>query len=467
MDLAEVGIAAGLGELDLTAVANLGHLVQGAVGGVEAVVALRVRPVAGMHRVGGPAGDLEGDRPAGLDGGVGRVPLVLRGAVDGDLVRGGLGGGRAAGGEDQRGPDQGDGDGQEKEAGQAAGGGEGMGCVALLSGSGGLKPNPRSVVRLGGGIVASATQVGGLSTPPASPSGCSTLGSRPVPTWPVGWWPAPDLSGEWSFTDSYGHGTFMGRADRRGRVRPAGRPPPRLGWTRTCSPSGRSTPTGRCRPGAATGTTSPAGQAGPGGAGRRAAPRLDRQPPLQLPQVLPARPGGAAAGVARRRLGDGGRGRPPAPPGEARPSPCGCRWPAAARPARTPAPTGATTATTPSRQGPGPGASTTPLPLLVTLSPCGAVVHNPRVDRAGGSGGHCRRLRGDGRDPGAATGQRDRGPLRERRGAFDDAGQCVATPSDCEIGGSSDGGQPGGGSGGTTSTTNGSSTTTSTTSGGP
>jgi hypothetical protein len=52
-------------------------------------------------------------------------------------------------------------------------------------------------------------------------------------------------------------------------------------------------------------------------------------------------------------------------------------------------------------------------------------------------------------------------------GAFDDSGQCVATPSDCEIGGSSDGGQPGGGSGGTTSTTNGSSTTTSTTSGGP
>lgn len=116
----------------------------------------------------------------------------------------------------------------------------------------------------------------------------------------------------------------------------------------------------------------------------------------------------------------------------------------------------------------GPAPRRPPLPLLVTLSPCGAVVHNPRVDRAGGERG--------------ATAVAYAVMVAilalllvsgivvlsgSVGGAFDDAGQCVATPSDCEIGGSSDGGQPGGGSGGTTSTTNGSSTTTSTTSGGP
>ena len=52
-------------------------------------------------------------------------------------------------------------------------------------------------------------------------------------------------------------------------------------------------------------------------------------------------------------------------------------------------------------------------------------------------------------------------------GALDDAGQCVANPTNCEIGGGgSGGGQNGGGNGGATTTTNGS-TTTSTTSAGP
>jgi hypothetical protein len=45
------------------------------------------------------------------------------------------------------------------------------------------------------------------------------------------------------------------------------------------------------------------------------------QPHLQRPQVLPHRPGGPAAGVARQRLGHGGGGRPGPrhPPGGARP----------------------------------------------------------------------------------------------------------------------------------------------------
>ena len=52
-------------------------------------------------------------------------------------------------------------------------------------------------------------------------------------------------------------------------------------------------------------------------------------------------------------------------------------------------------------------------------------------------------------------------------GALNDAGQCVANPTNCEIGDGSGGGQNGGGNGGTTTTTNGSSTTTSTTSAAP
>jgi Flp pilus assembly pilin Flp len=109
------------------------------------------------------------------------------------------------------------------------------------------------------------------------------------------------------------------------------------------------------------------------------------------------------------------------------------------------------------------------VPLLVTLSLPGAVVHNPRVDRAGGERGATAvayammvailalLLVGGVMVLSGSIG-----------GALDDAGQCVATPSNCEIGGGgSGGGQNGGGTGGTTTTTNGSSTTTSTTSASP
>ena len=116
----------------------------------------------------------------------------------------------------------------------------------------------------------------------------------------------------------------------------------------------------------------------------------------------------------------------------------------------------------------GPPPPRPPLPLLVTLSHQGPVVHNPRVDRAGRERGATAvayavmvailalLLVGGVMVLSGSIG-----------GAFDDAGECVATPSDCEIGGNNGG--PSGG-GGTTSTTNtnGSSTTTSTTSaGGP
>jgi Flp pilus assembly pilin Flp len=107
--------------------------------------------------------------------------------------------------------------------------------------------------------------------------------------------------------------------------------------------------------------------------------------------------------------------------------------------------------------------------MLVALSLQGRVVHNPRVDRAGGERGATAvayavmvailallLVSGTMVLSGSVG------------GAFDDAGQCVATPSDCEVGGGSGSGQPGGGGpGGATTTTNGSSTTTSTTSAGP
>jgi Flp pilus assembly pilin Flp len=158
----------------------------------------------------------------------------------------------------------------------------------------------------------------------------------------------------------------------------------------------------------------------------------------------------------------------PAPPGGARPSPSGCLWPVAATPARTAAPTAATGATTPSRQDQGPAPPRPPLPLLVTLSLPGTVVHNPRVDRAGGERGATAvayammvailalLLVGGIVVLSGSVG-----------GALDEAGQCVANPTSCEIGGGSGGGQNGGGNGGATTTTNGSSTTTSTTSAGP
>ena len=155
-------------------------------------------------------------------------------------------------------------------------------------------------------------------------------------------------------------------------------------------------------------------------------------------------------------------------PGGARPSPSGCPWPVAATPARTAAPTAVTVATTPSRHGPGPGASVTPSAAARNLSLPGTVVHNPRVDRAGGERGATAvayammvailalLLVGGIVVLSGSVG-----------GALDDAGQCVANPTNCEIGGDGSGGGNGGGNGGPTTTTNGSSTTTSTTSAGP
>ena len=84
------------------------------------------------------------------------VPLMVT------LARGGLGGGRVPGGDDQPGPEEGDGDGQREEAGQAAGDGEVHGLRCAPVGSGASSLGPRSVVRLGGGIVASGPRSGGL-----------------------------------------------------------------------------------------------------------------------------------------------------------------------------------------------------------------------------------------------------------------------------------------------------------------
>jgi hypothetical protein len=68
----------GLGELHLAGVADLGHVREHAVRVVEAVVTLGVGAVARHHRVGEPAGDLEGDRAPRADGDVGWIPPVGR-----------------------------------------------------------------------------------------------------------------------------------------------------------------------------------------------------------------------------------------------------------------------------------------------------------------------------------------------------------------------------------------------------
>src|SRR5918993_18799 len=132
-----------------------------------------------------------------------------------------------------------------------------------------------------------------------------------------------------------GHAADRGRAGRP--PGPAGRGPPagladllgagRLGRGRHAArvhrPGRGGPPGGRrlaARPRQPPGAGAAAGAAG----GRRrpsAAGPGAGQPHLQRPQVLPHRPGGAAAGVARQRLGDGRRGRPGPrhPPGGARP----------------------------------------------------------------------------------------------------------------------------------------------------